>query len=75
MFNIRLAFRLEHVTLELRDDGCGFDMAARSDGFGLLGIRERVEAMGGELALNSRPGHGTVLLISLPVSKLPPTSP
>ncbi|MEN3942478.1 GAF domain-containing protein [Prosthecobacter sp. SYSU 5D2] len=74
-FGIRLAFTLQRITLELRDDGCGFDLAAKSDGFGLLGIRERVEAMGGELALNSGPGHGTVLCISLPVSKLPSTSP
>ncbi|TDU66116.1 PAS domain S-box-containing protein [Prosthecobacter fusiformis] len=67
-FIIRLSFTPQRVTLELSDDGSGFDPAAKSDGFGLLGIRERVEAMGGELALISRPGHGTVHLISLPLS-------
>lgn len=72
-FGIRLAFAPQRIILELQDDGCGFDVAAKNDGFGLLGIRERVEAMGGELALKSRPGHGTVLVISLPESKLPST--
>jgi glucose-6-phosphate-specific signal transduction histidine kinase len=45
--------RLRFLRLELRDDGCGFDPAKRYDGFGLLGIKERIESMGGELTVQA----------------------
>jgi PAS domain S-box-containing protein len=66
-FNAQLAFTPDDVLLNLRDDGCGFDLERRQDGFGLLGIRERVEGMGGQLAIQSAPGTGTEISIVLPV--------
>ena len=45
-----------HVTV--RDDGRGFDPSAATAGFGLAGMRERVELLGGELALTSAPVRG-----------------
>jgi signal transduction histidine kinase len=65
-FEARLVFEPKAVHLELRDNGRGFDPAARHDGFGLLGIRERVEGMGGRLAIESAPGNGTSIRITLP---------
>jgi len=59
--------RLRFLRLELRDDGCGFDPAKRYDGFGLLGIKERVESMGGELTVQSAPENGTAILVVLPL--------
>jgi signal transduction histidine kinase len=56
----------------LRDDGYGFDPAKRYDGFGLVGIRERVESMGGELTVQSAPENGTAIFVVLPLMKCPP---
>jgi signal transduction histidine kinase len=51
------------ITLVVSDDGVGFDPAARSPAnrghFGLSGMRERAERLGGMLRIESRPGHGT----------------
>jgi signal transduction histidine kinase len=62
------------LTLEVEDDGEGFDLArATGDssslrGIGLLGMRERIEIIGGSLHIESEPGHGTRLLITVPVA-------
>jgi ABC-2 type transport system permease protein len=52
-----------------RDDGSGFDPDAQSDGFGLLGMRERTALLDGELQVNSTPGKGTTLSVRLPVRR------
>lgn len=57
------------VHLTVRDNGNGFDPGAQSDGFGLLGIRERTELLDGELEINSSPGKGTTLNVRLPVRR------
>ena len=68
---IRIAGALENERLNfsVSDDGSGFDPARRpgvSDGhFGLEGIRERIGALDGNLTIDSRPGHGTTVTISL----------
>jgi signal transduction histidine kinase len=55
------------VHLMVRDDGRGFDPAHQTDGFGLMGMRERVALLGGELSIASSPGVGTTITASLPV--------
>jgi signal transduction histidine kinase len=56
-----------HVEVEVRDDGKGFDVtAAKPSTHGLAGMRHRVEAAGGRLAIQSRPGSGTRILATLP---------
>jgi signal transduction histidine kinase len=57
------------VHLTVRDDGRGFDPDAKSEGFGLLGIRERTELLNGELHVKSTPGKGTTLSVHLPVRR------
>jgi signal transduction histidine kinase len=52
--------------LVVADDGHGMDAAASRSGFGLAGMRERVELMGGELAIDSAPGRGFRLRARLP---------
>jgi signal transduction histidine kinase len=54
--------------VEVSDDGPGFDpVAAASKGrFGLHGMRQRVEVVGGVFEVQSAPGHGTVIRITLP---------
>ena len=57
------------VTLLVRDDGRGFDPEeVASRGLGLNQMRERVDAVGGTLQLESQPGKGTTMLAQLPVS-------
>jgi PAS domain S-box-containing protein len=70
-FNARLSFDKEAVGLNLRDNGRGFDPAHKHDGFGLLGIRERVQAMGGHVAIQSRIDQGTMIAINLPNTNNP----
>jgi len=65
-----IAFRSDDVRLEFADDGRGFDPAARSEGYGLLGMRERVDVMGGHMAVRSSRGGGTTVSIRLPVASL-----
>jgi len=59
------------VHLSVRDDGSGFDpdLEADTEGFGLLGMRERVDLLGGELAIESSSGAGTTVIVSLPVQR------
>jgi signal transduction histidine kinase len=71
-FKVHFVFDPQTIRLELRDDGCGFDPAKRHDGFGLLGIKERVETMGGELAVQSVAENGTAIFVVLPQMKYPP---
>jgi len=57
------------VTLDIYDDGVGFDPSKYDGGggFGLLTLRERVAALNGRLDLESAPGEGTVVAIRLPL--------
>jgi signal transduction histidine kinase len=54
--------------LAVADDGRGFDVAARRDGFGLEGMAERVALAGGELEVSSTAGGGTTLVVRLPAT-------
>jgi signal transduction histidine kinase len=54
------------LTVQVRDDGVGGADASR--GSGLTGLRDRVEATGGSMILDSAAGAGTVLTVLLPVS-------
>jgi two-component system sensor histidine kinase UhpB len=57
--------RMLHMSV--KDDGKGCDVGSINKGFGLLGMRERVNSMGGRLALHSRPQHGMVVEAAIPV--------
>lgn len=58
------------VTLEIHDDGQGFDDAGAS-GMGLNNIRQRVEALGGKLEIQSAPGAGTTLRAAIGLTPEP----
>jgi signal transduction histidine kinase len=58
-----------HVTVRVRDEGQGFDPSDRPAGYGLLGMRERVELLGGTLEIESAPGAGTSLTARLPARR------
>lgn len=54
------------VFVEVRDDGRGFEPGRRHQGFGLVGMRERVALVGGTLEISSTPGQGTVVATRVP---------
>jgi signal transduction histidine kinase len=53
----------------IEDDGHGFDTRVTGSGFGLLGMRERVALVQGQLEVTSRPGDGTRLTATIPVQR------
>ncbi len=63
-----------HVALVIADDGAGMQhgAVAKVTAFGLRGIRERVDAFGGQFAIDSRWGNGTALSIKIPLSSATP---
>ncbi len=66
--------RAPHARLVVHDDGCGFDPGGppeRDDSFGIIGMRERAETLGATLAVDSRPGFGTRLVLDLERADVP----
>jgi signal transduction histidine kinase len=51
----------QQITIEVADDGVGFSSDSRSEGFGLVGMRERVRLAAGALSITSNPGSGTTV--------------
>ena len=71
---ITLRFSPDTVELVVEDDGCGIDPAAPmglGDHFGLLGIRERVDKLGGVLQIAGTPGAGTRVMVTVPAGRRP----
>jgi signal transduction histidine kinase len=73
---IGLSLEENAARVSVRDDGKGFDpLAKRSSAYGLLGMRFRVRAAGGEFSLTSAPGKGTTISATLPLTApIPPAS-
>ncbi|ALG15022.1 sensor histidine kinase [Kibdelosporangium phytohabitans] len=67
---VTLTYLADEVVLDVRDDGAGFDPAAvrttPGRGYGLRMIGERVSALGGTLVVESAPGEGTALAVTVP---------
>ena len=63
---VRLRTDVEAILLEVTDDGRGFDPMGAQGGVGLVGMRERVEELGGEIEVKSRPGEGTEVTVRVP---------
>jgi signal transduction histidine kinase len=59
------------VQLSVTDDGAGFQTDVASEGFGLIGMRERVTLLGGELDFDSQFGAGTTVAARIPVQRRP----
>jgi signal transduction histidine kinase len=57
------------VTIEVSDAGHGFDTSEPSNGFGLVGMRERIEALDGALDVESAPGAGTKVIAQVPARR------
>ncbi|MGW8885251.1 sensor histidine kinase [Streptomyces sp. NPDC055749] len=70
---ITLSFMDTSVSLDVVDDGCGFEPGARSGpasgngGFGLPAMRSRARSLGGTLSVESAPGQGTAVAVTMPL--------
>lgn len=56
------------LRISVRDNGCGFELKTVPNALGLIGMRERVQALDGELRVRSRPGGGTHIEARIPVT-------
>jgi signal transduction histidine kinase/PAS domain-containing protein len=66
--DVLVEVRGERVKLMVEDDGVGFEphRSWRGDHIGLIGMRERAEALGGTLTIESAPGEGTTVVVEVP---------
>jgi signal transduction histidine kinase len=67
---LTLSYMEDETVLDVRDDGAGFDpdnaCASAAGGYGLRVMNERVRELGGQLAVETSPGKGTTIAVSLP---------
>lgn len=69
LIQVKLEIKRDHVMVVIKDDGQGFDINEKKpESFGLLGIRERVELLEGELSIHSKIGTGTLIIIQVPLN-------
>jgi signal transduction histidine kinase len=64
-FRATLSVAPNRVQLRLVDDGRGYDLDKEHDGFGLIGMKQRVDRMGGEFIIRTKPAVGTEVLVVL----------
>ncbi|MBN1376640.1 MAG: response regulator [Dehalococcoidia bacterium] len=70
-----LKFDLEYASVEIADDGQGFDLSAAlnnkvaKSSIGLITMKERAEMLGGRMEVDTAPGNGTKINVTLPVSR------
>jgi two-component system sensor histidine kinase DegS len=62
----------DKITVSIRDTGKGFDLNSvqggkNGNGYGLVGMRERVQLLNGEMKINTAPGKGTCISITIPL--------
>jgi two-component system, NarL family, sensor histidine kinase DegS len=69
IIQVKLEIKCDHVMVVIKDDGKGFDINEKKpESFGLLGIKERVELLEGELSIHSKIGTGTLVIIQIPLN-------
>lgn len=66
--NLYLSIKASSIHLHVEDDGMGFDPANQGEGFGLIGINERVNLLKGQWTIQSHPDTGTRIDFKLPMT-------
>lgn len=69
LIEVKLEFTQKFISIYIRDDGKGFDTSkpAKSNSFGMMGMRERVELLEGTIKVKSRLNYGTSVYIQIPI--------
>ncbi len=65
---LRISLENQQMSMEVADNGLGFDPAAATERNGLRNMQSRAERLGGELSIHASPGQGTTLHLRFPVS-------
>jgi len=71
--NLHLQFRTSDLLVEIRDNGKGFDLSRTLDSaisvghMGLLGMKQRVETVGGDIKIKTSEGTGTIITLKFPI--------
>ena len=66
------SFEPDRLHIRVTDDGCGFDPSVTAnpqEHYGLVGMSERAKQTGGTFTLNSAPGAGTEILVTVPIAQ------
>ena len=72
---VNVDFGRSAITIEIEDDGRGFDpdkvspRPGDAQGIGLIGMRERVELLGGQFQIETQPGGGTRIIVRVPLEE------
>jgi signal transduction histidine kinase len=64
--SVTISYLDDAVVLDINDDGAGFDTNKPHAGFGLAAMRQRVDGLGGTLTIESKPGEGTTVAVTVP---------
>ncbi|WP_416147321.1 sensor histidine kinase [Salipaludibacillus sp. HK11] len=71
---VKLELGAERVTALIKDDGKGFDVLSKKEGsFGLVGMKERINMLEGQLSIDSKPGKGTLIMVQIPINSIEET--
>ncbi|MEQ6377572.1 sensor histidine kinase [Bacillaceae bacterium S4-13-58] len=69
MVQVKVEIRGERVTLIIKDDGIGFDPSEKKEkSFGIVGMKERVDMLNGEITFDSKINSGTMVMLQVPLS-------
>lgn len=71
---IKMEILPRKINISIKDNGVGFNLSSiladkKREGYGLIGMRERIQILNGQIAINSAPGQGTYINISVPVEQ------
>lgn len=70
LIKVLIEVRSQYLTVIIKDDGVGFDTSVKKENsFGLIGMRERIEILDGELNITSKPGFGTTVRMKIPLQE------
>jgi two-component system, NarL family, sensor histidine kinase DegS len=68
---VKMEIKTKNVIVVIKDDGKGFDQTDKKEGtFGLLGMKERVNMLKGELTIDSTINKGTLIMLNIPIHKI-----
>lgn len=66
---VKVEWLEKQVTIIVKDNGSGFDKSiVKSQSFGLIGMKERIELINGDFLINSSPGNGALLMFQIPLT-------
>jgi signal transduction histidine kinase len=65
--SVKLTYTPMQVSLCIKDNGCGFNPQAQTEGFGLISISERTDRIGGQLRITTQPSQGTEIFVQVPL--------